>query len=70
MIEGRQRFISTYIIDPEEAAEDGVGENNAADLDEEVESGLREVRVSTGVAEAKTEEAEDAQKAVKYASIS
>ena len=63
-------MIATDAPDSEESGQDGSINNYGYASDEEGESGLREVRVSTGVAEAKTEEAEDAQKAVKYASIS
>ena len=45
VIEGRQRLISTDVIDYEEAAEDGYIDNDGADLYEEYDSGSGEVRV-------------------------
>ena len=49
--EGRQRLISTYVLDRGEAAEYGLVDDDGDDLDEENESGFGESGVSTGVTE-------------------
>ena len=56
VIEGRRWFITTDVLDSEEADEDGSIDNDGASSDEEDESGLVEVGVITGVDAAETEE--------------
>ena len=70
MIEGRRRFIATYVYDSKEAAEDGSIDNDGATLDEEIDSGLVEAGVITGVTQSGTEDVEDVQRVVKYYSLS
>ena len=49
VIQGRQRFISTDVLDSKEAAEDGSIHNDGAALDKEDEIGLVEAGVITSV---------------------
>ena len=70
VIEWRRRLIATEILDPEDAAEDGSIDDSGDTSDEQDASGLGESCVSTGVTEVGTKEVEEAQKAVKYSSLS
>ena len=65
VIEGRQRLVSTDVLDSEEAAEDGSIDNDVDCLDEENDSGLGEAVVRTGVIQSGTEEVKEVQRVVK-----
>ena len=58
VIDERQRLITTGVLDPEDAYEDGYIDDDGADLDEEDKSGLVEAGVSTVVTEVITKEVE------------
>ena len=51
MVERRRWFIYTDVLDPEEAAEDGVVDYNGAGLGEDYESCLGDSGVRTDMAE-------------------
>ena len=70
MIEGRRRLIATYILESDEAADDGSIDNDGADQDEEYNSGLGETGVRTCVTKSETEEGEDMQRVMKYSYLS
>ena len=69
-IKGRWRLIAMEIIDPEETAKDGYIDDYGTASDEEVESSLGYVGLSTGVTWVGKKEVEEVHQAVKYSSIS
>ena len=69
VIEGRQRFVATDILDSEEATEDSSIDNYGADLYEEDDSESGEAGVRTGVTQLGIEEVEEVQRIVRYSSL-
>ena len=65
VIERKRKLISMDVLDPEEAAEDGVFDDDISTLDEDDYGGLGGADVSTDVDSGETKETEEAQKAVK-----
>ena len=53
-IEGRRRLIDTYVLDSEEAAEDGSIDNGDDALDNEYDRGLVEAGMRIGVTQSGT----------------
>ena len=70
VIEGRQRFIATGVIDSQEEDEDGFIDNYGADLDEEDESVSVEEGVRTYFTQSGTEEVEEVQRVFRFSSLS
>ena len=69
VIESKQMLITTYVLDYEEAYEDGYIDNDGDSLDEEDDNVLGEVGVRTGVTKSGTEEVEEVQQVVKSSSL-
>ena len=65
VIEGRQWFIDTYVLNHVDTSKDGLIDNDNYASDEEVMSGSLEVVVSTGMDAVYTEKVEEVHQAVK-----
>ena len=69
VIEGIRQLLGMYVLDSEEAYEDGSIDNDGTASDEEDESGLGEAVARTCVNKSVTEEVEEVQRLMKYTCI-